>query len=169
MKIGNIVKVALITALCTVCTLIIHIRTPMGGYINLGDSIVILGGLMLGSPLGAIAGGFGSAFADLILGVPIYAPATLIIKAAMAFCASLIYQKSAKRFFSLVISAFVAQFIMVFGYFLYDSIIYSSFYVAVTALPLSFVQGLAGGVGAVVLTNQLKKNNYFCRQFPKLK
>jgi uncharacterized membrane protein len=51
------------------------------GFFNIGESMVFLSALLFGPYVGAFAGGVGSMIADLILGYPHYAPATLVIKA----------------------------------------------------------------------------------------
>ena len=74
-------------ALCFVATVIVKIPQPSGGYFNLGDAFVLLSGWFLGPAYGAVAAGLGCALADLALDGAIYAPATLVIKAAMAVLA----------------------------------------------------------------------------------
>ena len=77
-------------ALTVVATTFIRIPLPLG-YVNLGDAFVLLSVFVLGLVYGTIAGGFGSALADLF-GYITYAPGTLIIKTAMALVAYLIYK-----------------------------------------------------------------------------
>jgi len=50
------------------------------GYINIGDAIIIAGALLGGARAGALAGGIGSALADLYGGYSHWAPFTLVIK-----------------------------------------------------------------------------------------
>lgn len=68
-----------LTVLAMVATLLIRIPMPSGGYLNFGDVVVVFAGLYGGRKVGAIAGGVGSAAADLI-GFPIFAPITLLAK-----------------------------------------------------------------------------------------
>jgi uncharacterized membrane protein len=71
---------AVLTALTTVATLILAIPFPTTqGYFNLGDSLVMISGFLLGPVGGFVAGGVGSAMADLIA-APAYAPITLLSK-----------------------------------------------------------------------------------------
>jgi uncharacterized membrane protein len=73
---------AVFTALVCVVTMAFSIYVPATeGFFNVGESMVFLSALLFGPFVGAFAGGVGSALADLILGFPHYAPATLIIKA----------------------------------------------------------------------------------------
>ena len=76
-KIKKIVVSALLAALTCVATMIIKIPSPLKGYINLGDCIVLVSGWLLTPGWGFLAAGLGSALADLFSGYIIYAPATL--------------------------------------------------------------------------------------------
>ncbi|PIE53808.1 MAG: ECF transporter S component [Dethiosulfovibrio peptidovorans] len=49
-------------------------------YFNLGEGIIYTVAILLGPRLGCICGGLGAALADLILGYPLWAPLTLLIK-----------------------------------------------------------------------------------------
>jgi uncharacterized membrane protein len=79
-RIREFALLALFIALVAVCTMIVRIPIPQtSGYLNLGDSIVLLGALFFGPVAGFISGGIGSALAD-IWGYPQWAPWTLAIK-----------------------------------------------------------------------------------------
>lgn len=52
----------------------------MKGYVNIGDTVVLLSGVLFGPLTGLAAGGLGSALADLLLGYGFWAPWTLLIK-----------------------------------------------------------------------------------------
>ena len=86
-KTRKIVLAAMFAALCCVATMIIKIPSPLKGYLNLGDCIVLLSGFMLSPVYGFLAAGFGSALADIFSGYIVYAPATFIIKGVMALVA----------------------------------------------------------------------------------
>lgn len=78
----NLAVTAVFTALVCVVTIIFSIYVPATeGFFNIGESMVFLSALLFGPFVGAFAGGVGSMLADLLLGYPHYAPATLIIKA----------------------------------------------------------------------------------------
>ena len=80
-KTKKIITSALMAALVCVATMIIHIPSPLKGYINIGDCVVLLAGWMLSPCYGFLAAGLGSALADLFSGYVTYAPATFIIRA----------------------------------------------------------------------------------------
>lgn len=80
----KIVIKGLLIALVVVATIIIPIPVPFTeGYIHAGDSIIFISGILFGWRFGLVAGGVGSAMADLILGYGHWALPTLIIKGIM--------------------------------------------------------------------------------------
>ena len=74
----KIVMSSLLAALACVATMIIKIPSPLNGYINLGDCVVLLSGWLLPPVYGFVAAGLGSALADIFSGYIIYAPATFV-------------------------------------------------------------------------------------------
>ena len=83
-KTRKLVYAALFAALTCVMTMIVKIPVPAtGGYVNLGDCVVLLAGWVLGPMYGGAAAGLGSMLADLVSGYPLYAPGTFVIKACM--------------------------------------------------------------------------------------
>ena len=109
--------IAMMTALVTVGTLTIRIPNPMGGYFNFGDVMIFVCALTFGPLIGGLAGGVGSAIADII-GFPVFAIPTLIIKGLEGFLASLITNK--KNVFRDVLAVAVAGSEMIIGYFLVE-------------------------------------------------
>jgi len=84
-------------AIVFVFTYIIYFYIPATeGYFNIGESGVYLAALIGGPIVGAIAGGIGSALADIALGAGIYAPGTLGIKALEGFIVGYSYRFSSK-------------------------------------------------------------------------
>ena len=71
---SRLVYTALFTALTTVATLVIQVPSPMSGYVNLGDAMVLLSAWILGPVYGTAAAGIGSMLADLLSGYAYYAP-----------------------------------------------------------------------------------------------
>ncbi|CAM2897132.1 ECF transporter S component [Erysipelothrix tonsillarum] len=72
---------AMMTALITVVTMMIKIPSATGGYLNLGDFVIMISVAILPFPYALFAAGVGSALADLAAGYAFYAPFTLLIKA----------------------------------------------------------------------------------------
>ncbi len=102
---------AVFTALVCVVTIIFSIYVPATrGFFNIGESMVFLSALLFGPFVGAFAGGIGSMLADLLLGYPHYAPATLVIKACEGAIVGALKKKNPKfsstlnwKFFTLVL------------------------------------------------------------------
>lgn len=94
----NVVRLSLYTALVLIATIVLQVYTPATrGYFNLGE-VAIYTVAALTSPLMAgIAGGVGSALADLVTGYGIFAPGTLVIKFTEGFVASLLISSFRKR------------------------------------------------------------------------
>ena len=72
-----VVMAAAFAALACVATMVVKVPSPTGGYMNLGDTVVLLGGYLLGPAWGALAGSIGPALAATILEhlAPVRAPA----------------------------------------------------------------------------------------------
>ena len=121
-KIKRLVVAAIIAALTCVATMIIKIPSPLKGYLNLGDCVVLLAGWVLSPAYAFISAGLGSALADLFLGYAAYAPATFIIKGLMALVAFYGFKLLNKKIGGLpsrIISGLVAEILMVLGYFVF--------------------------------------------------
>lgn len=158
-SIRKLVLTALFMALSCVATMVIQIPSPMQGYVNLGDCIVLLGGWVLGPWWGMAAGGLGSALADILLGYAHYAPGTLIIKALMALvCAWIAANGGAVR---RLLSGIVAEIWMVAGYFGYAAFSLARAWRLRPASPGNLFQGAVGVTAAVLLYALLEKSGSF--------
>ena len=161
LKTKKIVITALMAALVCVATMIVKIPSPLKGYINLGDCVVLVAGWMLSPGYGFFAAGFGSALADLFSGYVTYAPATFIIKGSMALIAfgfSRLMQKRLGKLPSWLIGGIVAECVMVLGYFLFEGILYG-FIPSLVNVPANAVQGVAGLVLGIALVKVFEKAN----------
>jgi len=162
-KTKKIVMAALMAALTCVATMIIKIPSPLKGYLNLGDCIVLLAGWVLLPAYGFLAAGLGSALADLFSGYVIYAPATFIIKGCMALMAFYGYKLSNKKFgnrFSRIISGILAEIMMILGYYVFEGFLYG-FIPSAVNIPANAVQGIAGLILGVLLIDLFKHNKIF--------
>lgn len=90
---------AIMTALTTVATAVLVVPFPSTqGYFNLGDSLVMISGFLLGPVGGFFAGGVGSAMADVVLGFPGFAPITFVAKGFEGLVVGLLsFRTSRKR------------------------------------------------------------------------
>ena len=159
-KIKTLTLSALFMALTCIATMIIKLPTPgTGGYVHLGDAFVILSGILLGPVYGAIAGGIGSALADLIGGYFIYVPITLIVKAVIAAGVGFIYHKLAKSlhnsFLKCILGGIYATILVTAGYLFFESFLYGS--AALASVPANIGQGISGLVISTLLLPILQK------------
>lgn len=160
-KTKKIVVAALMTALVCVATMIIKVPSPLKGYLNLGDCIVLLSGWMLPPGYGFLAAGLGSALADLFSGYATYAPATFIIKGAMALIAFMCFKLMNKRIGKLpsqLIGGVLAEIVMVMGYFVFEGFLYG-FIPSLVNVPANAIQGVAGIIIGIVLVKIFEKAN----------
>jgi uncharacterized membrane protein len=160
-KLRKLIMTALMTALTCVLTLAVRIPSPTKGYMNLGDSAVLLGGWLLGPVYGTAAGAAGSALADLFAGYTLYVPATAVIKAAMALIVSAVPRLLAgsgkgRMRAGFVVSAVIAEAVMTAGYYLYEAaIIGEGFAAALAGVSGNVVQGAVGAAGSYFLIELL--------------
>lgn len=150
---------ALLAALTCVATMVIKIPSPLKGYINLGDCVVLTAGWALPPLYGFLAAGIGSALADVFSGYAIYAPATFLIKGLMALAAYGIYKALNKKInspVSRIISGFIAEVIMILGYYVFEGFMYG-FAESLVNVPPNAVQGAAGLILGFILIKIFEK------------
>ena len=145
---------ALFAALTYVATAIIKIPTPgTSGYIHPGDAIVILAGVVLGPAWGFLAGGIGSAMADLLGGYFVYVPITFVIKGLVSLCSALLYRKVGKnsksRYIAVILGGVADIILVAGGYCLCEYFIYGAG--AFASVPANLVQGIGGLILSAVL------------------
>lgn len=155
----KLVTAALMAALVCIATFIIHIPSPLQGYMNLGDCVVLLSGWLLSPVYGFLAAGIGSLLADVFSGYAMYAPVTFVIKGCMALCAHFIFKALGKKlgkFPSIITGGVLAEIIMIFGYYAFEGFLYG-FIPALANMPANIIQGLAGLVLGVILIKLFEK------------
>ncbi|MBQ7491553.1 MAG: ECF transporter S component [Clostridia bacterium] len=157
-KLHRTILAAVFAALTCVATMVIRVPT-VAGYTNLGDGMVLLGAFVLGPGYGLLAGGLGSALADLLAGYLHYVPGTFFIKGGSALIAALLAKKAlqSKRppVLRLGLAALTAELFMAAGYFLYKAFLLGRFEAAVASIPANLVQGVLGIVLSVALYKAL--------------
>lgn len=141
---------ALGIALVALATMSIQIPVPQTrGYINLGDTLIVVFALLFGARVGALAGGVGSALADLLSGYAHWAPFTLVIKGIEGLIIGL-FASGEKSYFWKLFIVVLATLAMVAGYFLVELFLYG-LGGALAELPGNFVQaGSAVVIGPLV-------------------
>jgi len=137
-------------------TMIIQIPVPQTkGYINLGDALVLTIAMLFGAKLGGIAGGIGSALADIILGYAHWAPFTFIIKGLEGLIAGTLAHKAQKipvKVFFLILAGLE----MVIGYFITETFLYGVG-PAIAELPGNCFQAGGGVLISILLVTAIKR------------
>lgn len=157
----KIVISSMFAALVCVATMIIKIPSPLKGYINLGDCIVLLSGWILPPGYGFLAAGIGSALADIFSGYLVYAPATLFIKGLMAIISYYgfkFFLKKTKNISARLLSGTLAESVMILGYLIFEGFLYG-FLPSLSNVPANGVQGIAGLIIGIILINIFEKQN----------
>lgn len=158
-KTKRIAIASLFAVLICLATMIITIPSPLKGYFNLGDAVVLLAALTLSPAFGFLAAGIGSALADLFSGYVIYAPATFLIKGMMvliAFGARKFFSRKIGMLPSLIIGGLLAELFMILGYFLFEGALYG-FVPSLVNIPANGVQAFFGLILGVVLKKIFEK------------
>ena len=159
-SIRKLVFSALLAALTCVCTMVIQIPVPAtGGYVNLGDSVVLLCAWYIGGVYGAAAAGIGAMLADLFSGYAIYAPATFIIKALMAWTASLLFRRIHGQK-GQILGVCTAMLLLLAGYFVYEAFVLGFGMAAVAAIPANLLQGAIGCTFGAIMSQVMEKNAF---------
>ena len=155
----RIITASMYAALACAATMLIKIPSPLHGYINLGDCIVLLAGWMLSPLYGFMAAGLGSALADLFAGYIVYAPATFLIKGVMALIACYgfrLLRKLCGKLPSWILTGAAAELFMILGYYVFEGILYG-FGASAVNIPANGVQGTAGLLLGVMLVKIFEK------------
>jgi len=159
----KIVLASMLAALCCVATMIVKIPSPLKGYLNLGDCVVLLAGWFLSPAYAFAAAGIGSALADVFSGYVVYAPATFVIKGIMAIIAHLSFKGMHNKLGntpSRIIGGAMAELEMILGYFVFEGFLYG-FLASVVNIPANAVQGVAGLVIGLILVRFFEKSKIF--------
>lgn len=156
----TMVLTALFIALVALSTMVIKVPTvATQGYINVGDAMVFIAAMLGGPRNGLIAGGVGSALADILSGYAAWAPWTLVIKAIegliVGLLASKSYQGQNKLAFVEIAAMIVAALWMVFGYYVAGGIM-KGFSVSVVEIPANMIQAVGSLLIAIPLLLALK-------------
>jgi uncharacterized membrane protein len=146
---------AVMSALVAVGTLTVRIPNPMGGYFNVGDVMIFVTALTFNPLIGGVAGGLGSAIADII-GFPTFAIPTLVIKGLEGLLASLISNK--KKVYRDVLAVVVAGAVMVIGYFVVEFFVFQwGLGGALAEVPANIAQVTIGGIVGIPIALVLRR------------
>ena len=145
----RIAAIAILTAVTTVCTLIVRVPvTPTKGYINLADVAIFFTALTFGPFTALAAGGLGTALADILGGYAQWAPITFFAHGVQGLLIGLIFKASGfenkVKMVAALVLAFAAGTVFMAGtYFLTAGFMYG-FAAAATEIPGNILQNAAG-------------------------
>ncbi len=144
---------AIMTALTTVATVVLVAPFPYtGGYFNLGDSLVMISGFLLGPGGGFFAGGVGSALADVLLGFPGFAPITFFAKGFEGLIVGyLSFRTTRKKNISGwdILGLFLGSVAMLLGYLLGEMLVFGYTF-EVALLELVTINSIQVTMGSIV-------------------
>ena len=145
---ADIAVTAVMTALVIVFTSFIKVPIGAGGYIHLGDLMILLSASILPLPFALLSSCVGAALSDVIVGAPIWAPFSLIVKALIVLCFTAKKDKilCARNFIGCGLSCIIT----VVGYFFSEVIIYGN-WGAYVSMPWNLVQAVVAAVGYIVI------------------
>ncbi|ASJ10619.1 hypothetical protein A3L12_04560 [Thermococcus sp. P6] len=147
---------AIMATLVGVVTNLIKVPTPAtGGYINLGDTMVMFSAMLFGPVVGAFAGGVGSALGDILGGYAGWAPITLIVKGLEGLVVGYIARRS-DRTPVLVVAGTIGGIVMVLGYFTFEAYMFGVPN-AMVEVPGNTLQAVTGIIVGTALAEAIKK------------
>jgi uncharacterized membrane protein len=144
----KVAVVAVLTAVVVVFTMIVRIPTAKG-YLNLCDVAICFIAFTFGPWTAFIAGGLGTALADLISGYAQWAPISFIVHGVEGFLVALIVRQKAAQaipFFKKVAAGLICIATVTLGYFVLSGIFISGFSVAAAEIPGNIAQSAVGVV-----------------------
>jgi uncharacterized membrane protein len=154
----QIAVIAVMIAVVTVFTLAVRVPIPgtPGGYVNFSDVAVYFTAFAFGPWIGFVAGGVGTAIADLI-GFPATAPVTFFAHGLEALVAGLIILRM-RSLKGMLLGWLVGAILMVGLYFLGEPLFagYTQPQ-AVAEVPFNLIQVAVGGVVGIPLVYAVRR------------
>ena len=149
--------IAITTAIVAVFTIAIRVPTPVGGYVSLCDVAVVFVSATFGPVTGFIAGGVGTAIADLAGGFGQWAPVSFVVHGLEALLIALIVRKNPDSLSLRILSALVAVVVVAGGYFLLTGAFLIGFGAALPEVPANIVQSAVGVLFGLPLSLAVRK------------
>ncbi len=138
---------AVMTAVIFVLTRLIQIPTPAKGYVHLGDAGIFFTAFAFGPWVGGIAGGLGTALADVTSGYPQWAIFSFLVHGLQGLVVGWLVVRQ-QEWQWILVAVGIGSAIVVVGYF-FAGIVLMGLATAAAEIPANIVQALSGGlVGA---------------------
>lgn len=165
----RIATIAVLTAVTVVFTYLVRIPiAPTRGYLNLGDVAVYFCAFTLGPLTALLAGGLGTALADLLAGYPQWIPISLLVHGLQGLLAALVAVLPLGRLSpgrrdsrwpfppAWLAAGGVGTLVMCAGYFTAGAVMYG-FGAALVELPGNLLQNVAGLLAGIPLSLAVRK------------
>lgn len=142
-KLKNMCLAGVFTAIIFVFTAYLHIPSHTG-YTHAGDGFIYLAACMLPLPYAVFAGACGALLADCLTGFALWAPGSVIIKAA----AVLFFSRNSKKIICIknLTALIPASLLCIGGYYLYESLITGSFTAPLAGIPGYITQSVLSSI-----------------------
>jgi len=148
----RIAAVAVLAALTAVLTLLPKIPIPgTQGYVHLGDAAVAFTALVLGPVTALLAGGLGTAAADLLGGYPQWAPISFVVHGLQGLVMGLLVRLRPTSVVVAVAAGALGTLVMAVGYFL-GGLVLEGFGKSLFAMPWNLLQAAVGAVLGIPLS-----------------
>ncbi|MFO7743494.1 MAG: ECF transporter S component [Anaerolineae bacterium] len=159
LEIRQIVLAGVMIALVAVFTLAVRVPFALTrGYFNFSDVGVFLAGFAFGPWIGLVAGGVGTALADVVGGYPMYAPLTLIAHGLEGLIAGAVARRL-QGVWGMVLGWALGAAVMVVGYFVGEAFVFRMGVAAAAteAATINLPQVVVGGIVGIPLVVALRR------------
>ncbi len=150
-----VVVTGVLVAVIAVLTLVVRVPiAPTRGYIHLGDAGVYFAAFAFGPVIGLLAGGLGTALADVLGGYAHWAPASFLFHGAQGLVAGYLATRAARG--GHLPGWLLGAIIVVVGYFAVGAVLYGAG-PALAEAPMNIIQVVAGGVIGLPLAMAIRR------------
>ena len=161
-SIRTLTKMAMMATITFVGIYAIKVPVP-NGYIHIGDCMIFLSVLLLGTKRGALAGSIGAAMADLLAGYVHWVFPTFIIKFCMAFVMGLFIDKLLPHAkWNWLLGAVVGGILQIILYFAADTVMFGMA-LGIADIPGNTIQTVAGIILTGVMVTLFQKSGIMHR------
>jgi uncharacterized membrane protein len=147
----RIASIAILTAVTTVFTLFVRVPSPAKGYFNLGDVAIAFAAFTFGPISALVAGGLGTAFADLIGSFAQWAPISLVVHGLQGLVIGLIARVRPGNLPVAIFAGVAGMVVMVVGYAAGGALL-TGIGPALAEAPGNIVQSAAGVILGIPLS-----------------
>ena len=147
---------AVLIALTAVFTLLIKIPTPARGYVNLSDVAITFAALIFGPWVGMVAGGVGTALADLLAGFAPFAPLSFIAHGVEGFLIGWL-GRGRRTVGGMTLAWLAGSVAMVAIYLVGEGLFYTGWAPALAEAPMNAFQAVVGGLIGIPLVLAVRK------------